>query len=301
MKIGTPINHKWLPLFLVLPFMSLAFLGGCGSDGDPPVINSTETGNETDNETDNETGSETGSETGNETGSGPTEGDLNIVNIGDSGTAKLKWLNDTLTGDVTIADGVPVSSVGLYSGIAAAGNGQLGLTLNGSAPTYSIPTGLSAVQQAFIADNISSGNLYLQIERADVGVAYGTVLIEGVVPGFIQLSSASNVPPSDPAPETSGRAYFNLNKLTGDFAAAVEIDIAPVDNETITNVHIHTGSATENGPPIVTLVNDAGDGVLWTRVGILSTADLASVTSGSAYFNVHKTDGSDFIRGQITQ
>lgn len=241
-------------------------------------------------------------------GSGSDEivqtGDLNIP-LNDAGTAALNWDGSNLSGQVNIeglADGVSATGAALFTGIEASGNGVQAIVLNGSAPTFFMPQPLSADQQSLVAENIVSGNMYAQVELSDGSSRNGPILLNGVEPRYIALSSANSVPAGDTA--SDGGAYFNINTVTGAFATVVNVNLQANDvdadgnPEIITAAHIHMGASDENGDVMVTL-EDTGSGTSWSAQGTLSDDQLAEVLSGNAYFNVHRSDGSGFMRGQI--
>lgn len=252
-----------------------------------------------------------GGDTGGNTGGGdttpPATGALNDISIGfgdnNVGNAALVWDGTTLSGQVDMVDGTSPVGAAIYTGIAAGGNGQQAVALNGDGnPTYFVPSGLAADQAALITDNISSGNLYIQIDLADGSSQNGIILVDGVQPKFTSLSAGNSVPAGTAF--SNGQGFMNLNTQTGDFVAVVNValDATDVDADgnpqTITAAHIHSGGTGENGPVLVGL-DDTGSGTSWTAKGTFSTDDLSSVLQGRAYFNVHGTDGSGFIRGQI--
>ena len=232
-------------------------------------------------------------------------GPLNVISLPGVGTADLAWDGFNLSGQLNIDDGVEVVSAGIYTGIGAAGNGELAIALNGSAPTLFVPTGVAENTQALIAENIVSGNLFLQAQLADGNQQTGIILLDGVEPKFTELTGANEVP--DPVVAFSvGQAFINVNTVTGDIAAVVRVNLNPADldaegnPDTITAAHIHVGGPAETGPVIVPLDNPSGDTLTWTATAQLSTADLASLLEGNTYFNVHSTGFPDgFIRGQI--
>jgi len=245
---------------------------------------------------------------GGDTGGGTTPaGALNDISIGfgdnNVGNAALVWDGSTLSGQLDMVAGTSPVAAAIYTGIAAGGNGQQAVGLNGDGnPTYFVPTGLAADQAALITDNISSGNLYIQVDLADGSSQNGIILVDGVQPKFTSLSAANSVPAGTAF--SNGQGFMNLNTETGDFVAVVNVSLDATDvdvdgtPQTITAAHIHSGGTGENGPVLVSL-DDAGSGIRWTAKGTLSTDDLSSVLQGRAYFNVHGTDGSGFIRGQI--
>ncbi len=225
-------------------------------------------------------------------------GALNIVTVGSAGAANLTWDGATLSGQLDLADGATVNSAALYSGISAAGNGQQIIALNGTGPTRFVPSGMAADDTAAIADAIIRGNLFIRAELADGSMQDGTVLLSGVQPKYAGMTAADGA-------FSSGAGYVNLNTVTGDLAAVMNISLNPSDvdadgnPQTITLGHIHLGGPTEEGAPIVTLENLSGDGLTWTATAQLNTEQLSAMMAGNTYFNAHATDGSGFIRGQI--
>ena len=157
-------------------------------------------------------------------------------------------------------------------------------------------------QIAAISQAISEGSLFVGAELDNGSTESGLVLIEGVQPRFTALSGDNEVPPV--MAFSNGSGFLNVNTLTGDYTTAVNINLNPADldpsgiPQVITMVHIHFGGPTENVPPGVFL-EDTGNNTTWVANGTFTTGELSDVIEGNSYFNVHGTDGSGLIRGQI--
>jgi len=95
----------------------------------------------------------------------PVDGQLNDITIGDAGLGVLIFDGSTLTGTVEINEGIEATGASINTGIPAAGTGEQAVALNGSSPTFFVPTGLAPDQAGLILDNIQSGNLFLQVGR----------------------------------------------------------------------------------------------------------------------------------------
>ena len=230
-------------------------------------------------------------------------GQLNDISIGfnenNAGTGFMNFDGSTLSGTVEIADGVQATSAAIYSGIRAGGNVAQVVALNGSSPTFSTPQPIGPDESAIIADNILSGNLFLQVNLANGGSQTGPILLTGVMPTFTNLNSETA--------DSTGQGNMNINTVTGDYTAVVTFvnlnagDLDAAGNpQVISGVSISNGAAGETGSPIVNLT-DTGAGTTWTARGIFSTTDLATVLDGNANFTALGTDGSEFLRGQILE
>lgn len=315
-------KQRWLPLALV-PLFSVSVLAGCGSDdddgggetdevvidpdmvtGDMDGMDGTDGTDGSDTDTDTDT---TGDMTGTVLTAADQVGPLDIP-LSDAGTAALDWDGSNLTGQISIEglpDGVGPARAALRTGIAAAGNGAELVQFNGDGnPSYFLPTPLAADQAATVAQNIASGNLFIQVDLSDGTSRDGIILLPGINPEFAELTAGNAVPAGTEF--SNGAGFININSVTGDFSAVVNINLNASDvdadgnPETVSMVHIHTGAAGEEGPVIVTL-EDAGNGLTWTAQDTFSAENLALVLAGDTYFNVHRTDGTNFIRGQIPQ
>ncbi len=234
-------------------------------------------------------------------------GQLNDISIGfnenNVGTGFLTFDGSTLSGTVEIADGVQATGVSINTGIPAGGTGVQVASLNGSTPTFFVPAPLDPDDAAVIAENIVSGNVFLQVDVAGGGSQTGPVLLTGVTPIFSNLDSASVVPAGTAF--SSGQGNMNINTVTGDYTAVVTfVNLNPGDvdadgnPQTISGVSISNGAAGETGASIVDLT-DTGGGVTWVGRGTFSATDLATVMAGNANFTALGTDGTAFLRGQI--
>ncbi len=229
-------------------------------------------------------------------------GPLNDIPVGEVGIADFEWNGTNLSGQVAVESQFsPVSAV-LHTGISASGLSEAVIPLNGG-PTFFIPSVLEPSDEAIVQDNIVSGNMFVRVTLADGSTRDGIILLEGVEPEFNVLSSDNNVSGGDAF--SNGVAFININTLTGDFTAAINVNLNASDvnangePETVSVVHIHRGAAGEEGPVIVPL-EDAGNGTRFTATGVFDAADLELVLNGEAYFNVHRSDPTiNFMRGQI--
>lgn len=311
-------KQRWLPLALV-PLFSVSILAGCGSDDDdgggaadevvvdPDMVTGDMDGVDDTDGTDIDTTDGGDDMTGTVLTVADQIGPVDIP-LSDAGTAALDWDGSNLTGQIGIEglpDGVGPARAALFTGIAAAGNGAELVQFNGDGnPSYFLPTPLAADQAATVAQNIASGNLFIQVDLSDGTSRDGIILLPGINPEFAELTAANAVPAGTEF--SNGAGFINISSITGDFSAVVNINLNASDvdadgnPETVSMVHIHTGAAGENGPVIVTL-EDAGDGSTWTAQGTFTPENLALALEGNTYFNVHRTDGSNFIRGQIPQ
>lgn len=227
-------------------------------------------------------------------------GPLNDISIGfnenNLGTAFMNFDGSNLSGTVQIADGIQADSAAIYSGIPAAGTSEFVVALNGSTPTFSTPLPIGPDETAVIADNIRSGNLFIQV-TANGNTQPGVILLNGVTPTFTNLNSETA--------DSTGQASMNINTVTGDYTAAVtfvNLNVGDLDAagnpQAISAVSISNGAAGETGAAIANLT-DTGGGVTWVMKGVFSTTDLATVLGGNANFTALGTDGSEFLRGQI--
>jgi len=229
----------------------------------------------------------------------PETGDIIVlVSSGDTATGNFNWDGNNFQGTLDIASGASVNSAAIYTGIEAAGTGEMLFALNGQSPQLSVPNPLGAAQLAAISENINSGNLYLGVELADGNMQGGLIKLSAVTPTYTELTGAAAVPAVEA--QSNGNAYMNVNTATGDLSIAVKIGLNAADNQTITAVHIHTGAVGEEGGVIVGLENPSGDQVTWTAVDMLTTEELSGMLAGDTYINVHGTDNSSFLRGQIS-
>lgn len=232
-------------------------------------------------------------------------GPLNEIPVGAAGIAVLEWDGTTLSGQVNLEDNLSPIGAAILPGIAASGFSEPpGVILNSDGfPSFFVPTGLATEMSAIISENILSGNLFVNIDFADGTSETGIILLEGVEPTFAVLNAANSVPAGDDF--SNGAGFINVNTVTGDFSAVVNVNInvADVDAngspEFASMVNIHRGAPDENGDVIVALEN-TGNSTTWTAKGVFTAADLEMVLDGNSYFNVNRADGSNFIRGQIT-
>ena len=126
-------------------------------------------------------------------------------------------------------------------------------------PTYFVPNGLGEDMASIIADNILSGNLFINVELSDGNTATGIILLEGVEPTFVNLNAGNTVPAGTEFSVATG--FINVNTVTGDFTAVVNVDINVEDVDADGNpefasaVNIQRGAADENGDTIFALEN----------------------------------------------
>lgn len=127
-----------------------------------------------------------------------------------------------------------------------------------------------------------------------VALATGTALGAQVVHRTVTLTGDQEVPPV--ATSADGWGIVRLNTATGQVDAFVRTFGAP----TATAAHIHNGAAGVNGPVVIPL--SAGGPGEWTGSGTLTPAQVAALTSGNNYVNVHTpANPGGEIRGQIVE
>jgi hypothetical protein len=108
------------------------------------------------------------------------------------------------------------------------------------------------------------------------------------------LTGAEEVPPT---PSTArGTGIVSVDPVDHTLRAAV-VTTGIAD----TQAHIHAGPPGVSGPIVFPLTKQAGDPA-WTVTAPISDEQLAALTAGQYYFNVHSPTFPDGeIRGQITR
>lgn len=218
------------------------------------------------------------------------------------GTVDLTWNGEVLSGTVTVDDSVGATSAALYRGIAASEDtGTSLLQLNGTAPNFDFPNGLSADQTAPVKEAMASGNLFIQVEGANGAIRSEQMLPPGgaVVPMYVNLTSSFGA-------VSNAAAFLNVNSTTGDYAAYINVNLNPSDVDTAGNpvtvnaAHIHKSAA--SGEMIIPLT-DKGNGLEYSATGIMTMENLDVIKTNNGWFNVHQNDGNSpgasFLSGQI--
>ena len=202
-----------------------------------------------------------------------------------------------------MAEASGATSATLYSGIAAAQSSfdTALIQLSGSGPDFDYPINLSSDQSAPIADNMASGNLYLQVETATGPVRSIQLLPPGgvVTATYTALTSNSGA-------FSTGAAFLNVNPTSGAYTAFLNVNINPEDKDddgntvTLSAAHIHSQSA--SGPVIIPLT-DSGAGTEFKSTGTMNADQLDVINTNNGWFNVHLNDGTtpgaSFLTGQI--
>ena len=195
-------------------------------------------------------------------------------------------LNTTNLDDATAAH--------LHQGYAGANGGVL-VGLDQDA-TNAANWSASAVLTAEQYEAIARGESYFNVHTPDnePGEARGQLVPEGVALYFVDLDGAQEVPPV--TTEATGRGAVTLGIESG--ALVANLHTTGVDDATA--AHIHEGAAGENGDVLVGLTQDATDVTIWSVADTLTAEQVATMRSGSTYFNVHTpANEGGGIRGQI--
>ena len=234
--------------------------------------------------------------------------DFGPLVIGDNqGSVDLEFDGTNLTGtvDVVLEQGVGVAAAFLDAGIAAAGQpGVPVIQLNGSAPTFFVPTGIAPDDLSNIQQQLDSGNLFVRIDTTDGQQLRSDQLLP---PGGAVTALFTNLEvPTGSGLFATGAAFLNINSETGGFSAALNVNLNASDTDldgvaiTAAAANIHETSPT--GPVIVPLI-DSGNGTAFTATGTLSDIDLETILSNNGWFNVQQNDGNtpgaSFLAGQI--
>ncbi len=276
-----------------------------GSTTSGETTGSTTSGETTGGTTSGET---TGGTTGGTTTGGATTGgeqptgNLGDITFGDTAaTAALSWDGTQLTGTVEAPD---ATEVALYKGIAAsAGTVQRLFALNGSGPTFFMPSPLSEQENAPVLENMGSGNLFLQYTTADNQTIRSIQLLP---PGNVVTALYSPLEVANGSEfNSNGAAFLNVNTGTGQYSAVATVNLNVDDKDSDGNpiavaaAHIH--SVTADGDVIVPLTKDSA--VAFSATGTFSAADLQTIQQNNGWFNVHLDDGTtpgaSLMTGQI--
>ncbi len=243
---------------------------------------------------------------GNGNGNGTATGNLNAVAIGnDQGTVDFNFENSTLTGTVTLADGVTASDVWIYSGVAASRDpGNPSVQLVGDGSTYSIPNPLSADQSSGIANNMLSGNLFVLVNTTSGDTLRSLQILpadNSVIATYTSLSGSNGSTVA-----SGGEAFLNYNKNSGEYSAVLTVTLSASDVDgsgapiTIGNAHIHTDSISGN---VIIGLTGNGDSTIWSATGVMDAAALAVINTNNGWWNAHQNDGTtpgaSFLSGQI--
>ena len=241
-------------------------------------------------------------------GGGVPTTDFGPLVIGDNqGSVDLEFDGTNLTGtvDVVLEQGVGVAAAFLDAGIAAAGQpGVPVIQLNGSAPTFFVPTGIAPDDLSNIQQQLDSGNLFVRIDTTDGQQLRSDQLLPPS--GAVTALFTNLEVPVGSGLFATGSAFLNINVDTGGFSAALNVNTNASDTDingvaiTAAAANIHETSPT--GPVIVPLI-DSGNGTAFTATGTLSTIDLQTILSNNGWFNVQQNDGNtpgaSFLAGQI--
>jgi len=228
--------------------------------------------------------------------------------VDDAALALLNGGGDDV--ETPVVDVEPIEQTGELNPITLNnGAGTANFTWDGAnlfgtvSPTFSTPNPIDSNAAALIAENIVGGNLFVSAQLSNGGTGRGTILLPGISPQFANLASGNNVPPPETDAFSTGAGTIHINTVTGDIAASVRVDLNTADvdgagnSQSVTAVSINSGAADATGPILVSLALGANG--FYEVVQQLSTAALADVLTGNAYFEVLGADGNPFIRGQI--
>ena len=251
-----------------------------------------------------------GDETGGTGGSLPDTGSLGDLVLGNpnnpQGTVDVSWDGRILSGSITPIDSVGATGAALFRGIAASNDpGEQVLQLSGTAPNFTFPIGLSEDQIAPIVAGMARGNLFVLVQSASGPIRSDQFLPPGgaVVATFTALES------NDTTVFSNGAAFLNVNTITGDYTAYLNVNLNPTDTDsdgnpiTVSAANIHQDSI--NGTPIIPLA-DTGAGIAFSATsatGQLSAEILSILSNNNGWFNVQQNDGNtpgaSFVSGQI--
>ncbi len=121
--------------------------------------------------------------------------------------------------------------------------------------------------------------------------------------GKVELTGANEVPPVNNAGQITGTATFVFDNFTDELQVSIEIQVAKP--YTITNAHIHSGTAGVNGPALHSLFPFTqplviADSASWDVSVTLTPEQQAQRLAGALYVNIHSSDNpAGEIRGQV--
>jgi hypothetical protein len=124
----------------------------------------------------------------------------------------------------------------------------------------------------------------------DMGMDMGTSMSDSL---YVSLSGTAEVPgPGDP--DGTGSAAVSINSSDG--TVCYRIDVQGIGEPTA--AHIHSGGATESGPPVVTL--DIASGLSGCAQADAATIQGIQANPSNYYVNVHTQEfGGGAVRGQL--
>ena len=208
-----------------------------------------------------------------------------------TGTLSFDPSTRSIIGNIVL-DGMTASAAHIHQADVGV-SGPIIVPLTETTPgTWSVPAGTAlTVAQA---SALAAGGLYFN--------AHTTANPNGEIRGQIgrdvfaaQLSSAQEVPAN--ASSATGTGALSLDPASKKFSARIT-----VTGIAATAAHIHAGAPGISGPILFPLTETAPGSGIWVSAAeaTLSDAQLALLTSGSLYFNVHSAAlPNGEIRGQI--
>lgn len=218
------------------------------------------------------------------------------------GTAELKL--DTTSGaieGIVAVSGIVATKVHLHEGYAGlAGNMVTALIPASSAEQWEIESGFSLTeeqQQAFVR-----GGFYINVHSNEFpdGALRGQLLPDNLRAFTTRLTGDEVVEGPNQGPVTTiGSAVAGLTVDLDTGSAWGQVQVKSI---VANKVHFHEGERGGTGPVIFALEHDRTDLGIWrfTDTATLSESQLAFLTTGGTYFNVHTAvlpDGE--LRGQV--
>lgn len=224
----------------------------------------------------------------------------NPANRTETGTAVLQLLTDnSLRYTITVnglQQGDQLQAAHLHTGDAIT-NGNVILDL---APTFNgnTATGTVFIPRATLLDSLTSGkDIYLNVHSAaaGAGLVRGQLNTEIDFAMDVELTGANEIP----AVTTTATGLAML-RMTSDqkLYAKIMTNGLEADDEW-KMAHIHTGTATENGPVLVGIYSTPAE-FGTAKIINLDAATINAILNNSLYVNAHSQNHpGGAIRGQI--
>lgn len=197
-----------------------------------------------------------------------------------------------LSGSVAVS-GMEVTAAHIHEGIAGTSGGVVvGLEVDGTTLSVAENTTIAADQVQSMLD----GDYYLNVHSTayPAGEIRGQLTGPDVSVAQVTLSGDNEVPAVTTA--ATGTGYVTLNTASG----LMRVQVISTGITTPTAAHVHVGTAEANGDVLFALTQDSAEVGNFSGSDTLDAAELATVTQGGTYLNVHSDENpSGELRGQI--
>lgn len=204
-----------------------------------------------------------------------------LASISSTGTARgflaIDSTSSTINGVVRI-NGIVPTAMHIHSGyLGTSGGPVVTLTQSSDPNVWEIPA--NSMLNASQLMELGNGKLYYNIHTAAnmSGELHGQIKPDNVELNVVNLMANPGV-----STTAQGKAFISLNIDTGLLNATVK-----TSGITVTNMHIHDS---DNAGAVVKALTATADSSIWNVSDtILTSAEVAALTSGVYYVNVHSS------------